>query len=64
MRVDMYNDIAKVDFNIPNDTIFKVILGGYIDGMSPGEMIPIWLIACDYICKMYKVILNSRAGIG
>ena len=51
MRVDMYNDIAKLDITIPNDINFKVILGGYMDGMSSVEMIPIWLIACDYICK-------------
>ena len=62
--VEMYNRIEALDIDIPNVQLLRVILGGFYGEYTFAELSPIWQISCEYICKIYADVLESRLGIG
>ena len=61
---EMYDRIETLGFDIPNEHRFRVILGGFFGEYTFEELSPIWRISCEYICKIYADVLDSRLGIG
>ena len=60
LRRGMYNEI---DRNIPGSSnlcSFDVLLGNRIEGWDCNDMVPIWLITCTYIVRMYHKVLRFR----
>ena len=55
--VDIWNHVK------PNE-VFKIILGGKMNGHDFCEMVPIWCNVCIWVSKMYYRTLRDRVGIG
>ena len=62
-RIGMYNKISSTGVHNQNPELTKVILGGFAQGVSYNDMVPVWKYSGDYICKMYYKVLKSRNGI-
>ena len=60
LRREMYREIHT---NVPasvNMCNFGVLMGSSIDGWDCNDMLPIWLISCTYIVRMYYKVIRFR----
>ena len=53
LRTEMYSEIDKVCKDFGQNDVFSILMGGNIPGWDFPEMVPIWLISCTYISRMY-----------
>ena len=60
IRVDMYGEIDAICEDFGRHDVFPIIMGGKIPGWEFPEMVPIWLITCTHISRMYYRAINSH----
>ena len=60
LRREMYNEIDRSVPGSSNLCSFDVLLGNRIEGWECNDMLPIWLITCTYIGRMYHKVLRFR----
>ena len=53
IRIDMYNEIDKICRDFGRYVVFPILMGNSITGWEYNDMVPVWLIACTYISRMY-----------
>ena len=53
IRIEMYNEIDVICKEFGMNDVFPILMGGKIEGWDFPEMIPIWLITCTHISRMY-----------
>ena len=59
IRIDMYREIDKICKNFGRYVVFPILMGSNITGWEYYDMVPIWLIACTYISRMYFRALGN-----
>ena len=59
-RREMYEELNRIIPNIETMCSLGVLLGKCIDGWDYGGMVPIWMVFCTYIVKMYYDVLTYR----
>ena len=60
LRMEMYSEIDRMVPDARQLCSFDVLLGNHIAGWESNEMLPVWLISCCYIVRMYYDLLNYR----
>ena len=60
LRMEMYSEIDRMVPDARQLCSFDVLLGNHIAGWESNEMLPVWLISCCYIVRMYYELLNYR----
>ena len=64
LRESMNNQIEALTDQIEQEEYFPVVMGKFIPEWEIEDMIPIWIIACRHITRMYYNTINARIGIG
>ena len=54
---------TRISIQAP-ELVFLWLMGKQAEGLNPEEMIRVWIIAGQHICRMYNSCIMSREGVG